>query len=209
MVRRLRRRNDPSQTEDRFLVQGKDDRVMSTELWAIVSLASLMLSLSALWLIVTARRRVRADVARLAALAERLDRLESHRSAVQGGEPSGAAHESTPLEAGAGVRLVGDADRPAPRSNARGNTRADGREATPGPPPTLIAVPSLAAAGMEDLSEATNALERRFAAVWELADGGASPEAIAGATHYPVGQVELILGLRRRLVAEGKRSDPE
>jgi hypothetical protein len=51
-------------------------------------------------------------------------------------------------------------------------------------------------------------LGRRFAAVWEMADSGATPEAIARETGHPIGQVELILGLRRRIPAEGGRPRP-
>jgi hypothetical protein len=66
--------------------------------------------------------------------------------------------------------------------------------------PTLIAVPDLAApAG--DPSPASAELARRFGAIWDLADVGATPDAIARATGQPIGQVELILGLRRQLAA--------
>ena len=37
------------------------------------------------------------------------------------------------------------------------------------------------------------------AAIWALADAGAPAEAIARETGQPIGQVELILGLRRQL----------
>ena len=65
--------------------------------------------------------------------------------------------------------------------------------------PTLIAVPSLTAAGSgAQAREAAEALERRFRPVWDLADGGQPPEAIARETGHPIGQVELILALRRQ-----------
>jgi hypothetical protein len=66
--------------------------------------------------------------------------------------------------------------------------------------PTLISVPDLSSpAGPAAPAEASAALGRRFAAVWDLADAGATAGAIARATGQPVGQIELILGLKRRL----------
>ena len=60
--------------------------------------------------------------------------------------------------------------------------------------PTLIAVPNLATAATPPADD----MDRRFADVWALADSGASAATIADRTGYPIGQVELILGLRRR-----------
>lgn len=71
--------------------------------------------------------------------------------------------------------------------------------------PTLIEVPNLAAAPPETPA-ASAELARRFGAVWQLADTGASPDAIARSTGHPIGQVELILGLRRQLAAAEGRS---
>jgi hypothetical protein len=68
--------------------------------------------------------------------------------------------------------------------------------------PTLIAVPDLAApVPPSPPAEAGAELASRFGAIWELADRGASAEAIARSTGHPIGQVELILGLRRQLAA--------
>lgn len=66
------------------------------------------------------------------------------------------------------------------------------------PGPTLIAVPNLATS-TEGTGPANEELGRRFAPVWSLADTGLSAEAIAERTGQPIGQVELILGLRRQL----------
>jgi hypothetical protein len=63
--------------------------------------------------------------------------------------------------------------------------------------PKLIRVPRLSPA--QDRQTMENGLSRRYAAIWELAEGGASPDAIARATGQPIGQIELILGLRRQL----------
>jgi hypothetical protein len=62
----------------------------------------------------------------------------------------------------------------------------------------LIAVPSMAANGSTTAAtEAAAELGRRFAPIWDLADSGQAPSEIARATGQPIGQVELILGLRR------------
>jgi hypothetical protein len=62
----------------------------------------------------------------------------------------------------------------------------------------LIAVPNLAAAA-NDREAALQGLTQRYAAIWTLADTGASAEVIARATGQPIGQIELILGLRRQI----------
>jgi hypothetical protein len=68
--------------------------------------------------------------------------------------------------------------------------------------PTLIEVPDLAeAAGRseEATSAAATELAQRFATIWELAAAGETADTIAQRTGQPIGQVELILGLRRQL----------
>lgn len=73
------------------------------------------------------------------------------------------------------------------------------------PGPTLIAVPDLAANAHEP-SPASAELGRRFGAIWDLADAGEPTETVARRTGYPIGQVELILGLRRQLVSAEARA---
>ncbi len=68
---------------------------------------------------------------------------------------------------------------------------------------SLISVPNLAAAP-EDRDLSPNPLSQRYAAIWALADQGASPDVIARATGQPIGQIELILGLRRHI--DGSRT---
>lgn len=63
---------------------------------------------------------------------------------------------------------------------------------------SLIAVPSLEPA-QSDRGVTVNGLKERYAAIWELADSGATLEQMARATGQPVGQIELILGLRRQI----------
>jgi hypothetical protein len=70
-------------------------------------------------------------------------------------------------------------------------------------PPTLIAVPDLATVVAADeaqlAAEARNAadLDQRHGALWALSDSGYAPDAIARQTGLPIGQVDLILALRK------------
>ncbi|MDB5351086.1 MAG: hypothetical protein JWN86_2333 [Planctomycetota bacterium] len=69
--------------------------------------------------------------------------------------------------------------------------------------PVLIAVPNLAPrlpASVELPAE----LAQRFGAIWDLADSGTPLDAIALATGHPIGQIELIIGLRRNRPAESR-----
>jgi hypothetical protein len=68
---------------------------------------------------------------------------------------------------------------------------------------SLISVPDLASLP-EDRDPRSSPLSQRYAAIWTLADQGASPEVIAKATGQPIGQIDLILGLRRHI--DGSRS---
>lgn len=80
--------------------------------------------------------------------------------------------------------------------------RIDPPQAVPGP---LIAVPSLATVGAEGRArEASDSLARRFGAIWDLADSGHSPAEIARDQGQPIGQVELVLALRRPADARGQ-----
>jgi hypothetical protein len=86
------------------------------------------------------------------------------------------------------------------------NRRVDrGTSATSGGS-TLISVPDLAAPSLPT-SEAEAELGRRFGTVWAMADSGVPIEAIARETGHPIGQVELILGLRRQLLGAEARPD--
>ncbi len=69
--------------------------------------------------------------------------------------------------------------------------------------PPLIAVPRLEASP-GDRDAAISGLTERYAAIWALADNGAKPDVIARATGQPIGQIELILGLRRQI--DGSRT---
>lgn len=86
--------------------------------------------------------------------------------------------------------------------------RADPAEPSAVSGPTLITVPKLSAAvPSQATATVTRELGLRFGPIWEMADTGATADAIARATGQPVGQIELILALRRQaaLVADGPR----
>jgi len=86
--------------------------------------------------------------------------------------------------------------------------RLDRRQLASSDGPVLIAVPSLASTPSSTSTEAAAEFDRRFGAICALADSGASTDVIARSTGYPVGQVELILGLRRPKPAEVSGLDP-
>jgi hypothetical protein len=135
----------------------------------------------------------------LHALSERLTQLETKsatrskpsdltRTSAVGGQS--LAHTADGFE-----RAEGAMARPAPYSLSGG--RGAIRNAT-AHEPTLIAVPNLEdAPGNREVT--AGALKERYAAIWTLADKGASVDVIARATGQPVGQIELILALRRRI----------
>jgi hypothetical protein len=87
--------------------------------------------------------------------------------------------------------------------HARTLRRGDQAESSALSGPTLIAVPNLAATPSEVTAAASAAAElaRRFGAIWAMSEMGASAEAIARETGQPIGQIELILGLRRQLAS--------
>lgn len=172
---------------------------MAPPVSALVSLSSLALCLCSLALLGVVWFQTRAaraaDRRRIDALTERVARLET-----QGLAPTGLGATSQATEHPSPLRIP---RRPTLR---RPVLRVDRPAAQEPAGPTLISVPNLSASDEPEVSdEASAALGRRFAAVWEMADSGAAPEAIARETGHPIGQVELILGLRRRIPAGGER----
>lgn len=148
---------------------------------AAVTALSLALTLCVLALLAATRLRSRANsdemTRRLDALTDRLTLLETR-------EPEPPAEiRSTPAPSPALPNATRRVDRPVPKVS-------DG--------PTLIAVPNLASNG-DPSDETSDELTRRFGAILEMAEAGASAESIARATGQPVGQVELILGIKRQL----------
>lgn len=85
--------------------------------------------------------------------------------------------------------------------------RVDPAEANAVSGPTLISVPNLSSPAQGTDSVMVE-LGRRFGPIWDLADRGATPDAIARSTGQPIGQVELILALRRQLAAPAGESRP-
>ena len=81
--------------------------------------------------------------------------------------------------------------------------RVDRAEATVLAGPTLIRVPNLAWKSVD--SPLSTDLEQRFGPIWEMADAGVPEDLIARETGLPIGQVELILGLKRPRTAGGGR----
>ena len=148
--------------------------------------AAVAVALGVLW------RRVRAlpmdEISRgIENLAERQRAVESLLTRLEAREASRAARTSAPASSrGSGPSPI------APRRADRGETNAARG-------PTLIAVPHLPAPASEGSAAAE--LGRRFGAIWALADSGASADEIARNTGQPIGQVELILGLRRQVNA--------
>jgi hypothetical protein len=148
--------------------------------------AAVAVALGVLW------RRVRAlpvdEIARgIENLAERQRAVESLLTRLEAREAARAAHASN----------KGSAPSSGPSPNAP--RRVDRGETNAARGPTLIAVPHLPAPASEGSAAAE--LDRRFGAIWALADSGASADEIARNTGQPIGQVELILGLRRQVNA--------
>ena len=139
-----------------------------------------------LWRLSRSARTVQ-DQGRIAALNLRLDTLESLlRTILPGPKAERVVEPTAPVETIRPVDRLG------------GTLRAESGESRFPSGPALIAVPSLNLPASERAaSDASAEMGRRFGAIWSLADGGASAEVIARALGQPIGQVELILGLRR------------
>ena len=96
---------------------------------------------------------------------------------------------------GAGVDPRGRSNGLSP--DAKRLRRLDRRQVASADGPVLIAVPSLALTPSATfIAAAAVEFDRRFGPIWALADAGNALDEIARQTGYPVGQVELILGLR-------------
>jgi hypothetical protein len=172
---------------------------MAQETWLVVAVAAgfLLMGIAAspLGWVAILHRRTRADReseragqdlrAQLRGLRIRLERCEA--ALADRAEGRDAEHQGS-----AGLRSSRGPSRSAARAGGRVGVRTLDR---PGEP-RLIAVPNLAAA--QDRQAMHGGLSQRYAAIWDLADSGASPDVIARATGQPIGQIELILGLRRQ-----------
>ncbi len=156
---------------------------------SIVFPAAVAVALGVLW------RRVRAlpvdEIARgIENLAERQRAVESLLTRLEAREAARAAQAAQAASRGPAA---------SPGLSPNAPRRVDRGEMNAARGPTLIAVPHLPAPASEGSAAAE--LDRRFGAIWALADSGASADEIARNTGQPIGQVELILGLRSQVNA--------
>jgi hypothetical protein len=127
-------------------------------------------------------------------LARRQESIEALLARLKAQEQDGsAAAVSTAAPSNTGL---------APEAGPHHAPRADRARPSAVGGPTLILVPSLSASDPDAPVAAAAELGQRFGAIWALADSGQAPDAIARTTGQPVGQVELILGLRRQLASQ-------
>lgn len=82
-----------------------------------------------------------------------------------------------------------------PALEGRKAVRRDRPRRSPIAGPILIEVPDLAVPAADHPGLPPEMAER-FGGIWDLADSGASADAIARATGQPIGRIELILALR-------------
>jgi hypothetical protein len=176
---------------------------MAQETWLVVAVGAgfLLLGIAAspLGWVALLHRRTRADRARERGFQELGDRLRDLRTRVERCESKlrarredGAFGDTVPAPGSPSTW------RPGPLGMA-GLVRIAGAPRDGLTEPNLIKVPRLTPA--PDRQAMQSGLSQRYAAIWELAESGASPDAIARATGQPIGQIELILGLRRQLDA--------
>jgi hypothetical protein len=130
-------------------------------------------------------------------MARRLDDLASRHQAL---EARLAKLEASTTEAALAI--------PSRSSGSKFGSRVDQGRPAIADGPTLISVPNLASPP-SSTSQAAAELDRRFGPIWGMADEGVPTEAIARESGYPIGQVELILGLRRRLLVAGQGTGAE
>jgi hypothetical protein len=180
---------------------------MPTESWFVLTVAATSLLLGvvcplvAWWAINNRQARLEHHLERrigelthqLQAMEFRLERFEdTGKTPAAEGNPV-RSQQSRPRWSGPSWPTIGTQQRHDPAA-----TRVDASE------PPLIAVPNLAAAA-NDRDVVVNGLTQRYAAIWSLAASGSSAEVIARATGQPIGQIELILGLRRQI--DGTRTN--
>ncbi len=171
--------------------------VLAMTLIALLSLLAIVASTVAVWL----WRRCRDTEVAARRFAEVLEpRLRSLESKIERKRTPALVTEN---------RLA----RPSARFSLhpKGYRVDHARPATSTGPLTLIAVPDLSdrpsasASASPGFSATSGELNRRFGTVWDLAEVGATAEAISKATGQPIGRVELILNLRRQwLASEGR-----
>ncbi len=174
---------------------------MTPETWTVMLVAAAFLligiAVSPLaWVALQERRsRFEQQIARrLVAAADRIRLLEGRMEQIET-----TATVKPPREKHAGDSVVPQGPHWSRTLDVRPKralaTHADSVSA-----PTLISVPSLATPPSER-DASVDGISHRYAAIWNLADSGASADVIARATGHPIGQIELIMGLRRQIDA--------
>lgn len=180
---------------------------MPPALWSLMPLFTVVVGLACLVVAMTSRmlaarqmettrsqteQRLRMLTQHLLVIESRIDELENHGRRAPDGHQNRPGH-SAPGESKQGRRtqsfLDGREDR---------NTRNE---------PALIAVPDLGAVEQESEGRAGSELGERHGEAWTLAAAGVPPEEIARQTGQPIGQIELIVGLYRRLHSSGGSID--
>lgn len=172
---------------------------MPSALWSVMPLFTVVTGLACLaaavtlWILATRQvkttrseteQRLRMLSQRLLAIESRIDGIENHgrRAAADQADPPGHA---SPGETKQGRWKQSFLD-----------VRAAQDERNE---PTLIAIPDLGAGEVESERRAGSELGERHGEAWTLAAAGVPPEEIARRTRQPIGQIELIVGLYRRL----------
>jgi hypothetical protein len=158
---------------------------MPAQSWYVLTQAAtgLLLGVVAALAWVVRRRRLRSErivQQRWCALEDAVRGLERRLAELESIDPAGARRQR---RVKSGFPATAAAIRPDSSSE-----------------PKLIAVPNIEAAPT-DREGNINGLKERHAAIWALADTGATPDVIARATGQPIGQIELVLGLRRQIDA--------
>ena len=172
---------------------------MPPALWPLMPLFTVVAGLACLalavtlWMLATRQmkmtrsetaQRLQMLVQRLLVIESRINELENHgrRAPYDREEPPGHA-----------VKGELKQDR---RTQSFLNGREDQAARNE---PTLIAIPDLGAVEEESDKRAGSELGERHGEAWTLAAAGVPPEEIARQTGQPIGQIELIVGLYRRL----------
>jgi len=172
---------------------------MPPALWSLMPLVTVVAGLACLvvavtlWMLATRQmktarseteQRLQMLAQRLLVIESRIDELESHgrRAPEDHAKPRGHAE---PEESKQGCRTQSFLD-------VREDQEARNE-------PTLIAIPDLGAVEEESDERAGSELGERHGEAWMLAAAGVPPEEIVRQTGQPIGQIELIVGLCRRL----------
>ncbi|MGA9923592.1 MAG: hypothetical protein WBQ29_09320 [Isosphaeraceae bacterium] len=172
---------------------------MPPALWSLMPLFTVVAGLACLavavtlWMLATRQmmmnrseteQRLQMLVQRLLVIESRINELENH------GRRAPDDHEEPP-----GHAVKGES-----KQDRRTQSFLDGREDQAARnEPILIAIPDLGAVEEESDERAGSELGERHGEAWTLAAAGVPPEEIARQTGQPIGQIELIVGLYRRL----------